>query len=48
MNDFTQLMEEAGINKLKALQSHFNDEINGRAINILQTYFDYEKLEEGK
>ena len=49
MSDFTQLIEEAdGINKLKALQSCFNDEINGWATKILQTYFDYEEVGEGK
>ena len=48
LNDFSRLVEEAeGMDKLETLQSHANDEIYGRAVKILETYFglDDEEVE---
>eukprot|EP01043_Picozoa_sp_COSAG02_P007741 COSAG02_NODE_237_length_27732_cov_9.584374_4_plen_601_part_00 len=40
MNDYSRLVEEAdGVNKLETLRSSANDEIYGRVIKILETYF---------
>ena len=43
MNDFSRLVEEAdGMDKLETLQSHANDEIYQRAVNITESYFGLE------
>ena len=47
MNDYSRLVEEAdGMNKLETLRSSANDDIYGRVIAILETYFGLDEESE--
>ena len=48
-NPYAQAIDEAdGLEKIEALQTHANEELYGRAVKILETYFGSEEEEDAK